>query len=76
VHKKYADAERSIGRLFWGLRIDGVAAYGNAAQACRWRPPVHERHSRNAVVFAFPIGFRNCDLAEWSSRVIARPRLN
>ena len=35
----------------------------------------HERHCRNAVVFAFPIGLRNCDLAERSSQVIARPRL-
>src|SRR5208283_2164006 len=29
----------------------------------------------HAVVFAFPIGLRNCDLAERSSQVIARPRL-
>src|SRR5208282_1446672 len=29
----------------------------------------HERHTRNTVVFAFPIGLRNCDLAERSSRV-------
>ncbi len=41
-----------------------------------WHPPAQERHSRNAVVFAFPIGLRNCDLAERSSRVISRPRLN
>ena len=27
----------------------------------------------HAVVFAFPIGLRNCDLAERSSRVIAQP---
>ena len=40
------------------------------ARPFRWDPPAHERHSRNAVVFAFPIGLRNCDLAERSSRVI------
>ena len=81
VHSACRKLERRRGGAFmmmagWAMFAMTLRRTEMPARPFRWDPPAHERHSRNAVVFAFPTGLGNCDLAERSSRVIAQPRLN